>query len=240
MLNKIPVSLKIEPTLQDCLKRCLLCEGLQDEELGKIERTSHVTDLAANEVLFQQGDKADRFYLLIAGMVKLYRLSEGGQEKIMDLISPGGTFAEAVIFHGQAGFPVNAAALKDSKVLSIDAHQYLEILKNNTSVCLALLARMSQRLHWQIQEIDKLTLHSATYRLVNYLIDEIPSHMSYVQSVSIDTPKHVIASRLSISPETLSRILAKLKKQGLLETQKSHIVISDVAHAKEFLLTGKF
>ena len=237
-MQKISVSLSTEPTTRDRMKACMLFEGLSVSDLDIIERASHVHSLAADEILFQQGDVANHFYLLFAGKMKLYRLSEGGQEKIMDLIVPGATFAEAVIYNGKAGYPVHATALIPSKVFCVDARTYLEALKNNTSTCMSLLARMSQRLHWQIQEIDQLTLHSATFRLVNYLIGEIPHDQAHMQSVTVDTAKHVIASRLSISPETLSRILGKLKKQGLVETEKSQIIIPDIAKARSYLLTG--
>jgi CRP/FNR family transcriptional regulator, dissimilatory nitrate respiration regulator len=86
---------------------------------------------------------------------------------------------------------------------------------------------MSQRLHRHLNEIDSLTLHNATYRLVSYLLNEAAHSNRDQPSLQLNTPKHVVASRLSIQPETLSRILSRLSKQNLIEVRGSHIEVLD-------------
>ena len=75
------------------------------------------------------------------------------------------------------------------------------------------MAQMSRRLHWQIAEIDRLTLHNAAFRVIAYLLDQVPSTDLDSSVIHLDTPKHVIASRLSITPETLSRSFASMHKR---------------------------
>ncbi|MBE9561336.1 MAG: winged helix-turn-helix domain-containing protein [Proteobacteria bacterium] len=86
---------------------------------------------------------------------------------------------------------------------------------------------MSQRLHMWINEIDQLTLQSATYRLINYLLYQVPDgNNSY--KIEFLIPKHVIASRLSIQPETFSRILNSLNKAELIRVDARTIYIDNV------------
>ena len=191
------------------------------------------------QLVFQQGDLAEHFFLVEQGEIKLYRLSAEGQEKIIDMIRPGETFAEAVIFTSQLGYPVHAEAVRATTLLAIPARVYLEELLKSPQSCMNLLARMSRRLHQQVQEIDRLTLHSATYRLLHLLLDEIPSHQQHAERVTIRTPKHLIASRLAISPETLSRLLGKLRRQGLIENHKNEIVLLDVAEIRRYFTAGE-
>ena len=87
---------------------------------------------------------------------------------------------------------------------------------------------MSRRLHCHIAEIDRLTLHSATFRVATYLLDQLPSTQIGVSKVKLDTPKHIIAARLSITPETLSRSFAKLSREGLIKVQDNAVTLNDV------------
>jgi CRP-like cAMP-binding protein len=93
---------------------------------------------------------------------------------------------------------------------------------------------MSRRLHWYIAEIDRLTLHGATFRVVCYLLDQVPSTHLGSSKIRLATPKHAIASRLSITPETLSRSFSKLSRDGLIEVHDDAITLSDVGKLRQF------
>jgi CRP-like cAMP-binding protein len=86
-----------------------------------------------------------------------------------------------------------------------------------------------------VNQIESLTLQNATYRLVAYLLEEIPRDVRTSPEVQLTTPKGVIASRLAIQPETLSRILAKLRQGGLIEVHGNHITIRNVQALREIV-----
>ncbi len=240
-MNDIPLQTRAGETpnrVEQALRTCLLTGELPPDAFQRLLQAVRIQRFEAGRLIFQQGDLADRFYLLLTGEVKIYRLSPEGQEKIIDLIQPGQSFAEAVIFAQQLGFPVHAEAVADSELLAIPAQVYLEGLWQSPQVCMHLLARMSMRLHRQVQEIDRLTLHSASYRLLHLLLEEIPSHLQHAETVRITIPKHIMASRLAISPETLSRLLGKLRRLGLIENHKHAIVLLDVEAVRRFYLDG--
>ncbi len=220
------------------LRLNMLTGELPPDSFKRVVEATQCQEYAPGQLIFQQGDLAEHFFLVVRGEVKLYRLSLEGQEKIIDMIRPGETFAEAVIFTSQLGYPVHAEAVKATTLLAIPARVYLEELLKSPQSCMNLLARMSRRLHQQVQEIDRLTLHSATYRLLHLLLEEIPSHQQQAEKVTIRTPKHLIASRLAISPETLSRLLGKLRKQGLIENHKNEIVLLDVGEIRRYFTAG--
>jgi len=212
-----------------------LFNTLNNKQLSEILNSSHHFQLAEKSIVFQQKTPADRFYYLRKGQIKLYRLSGDGDEKIIEIINPGQTFAEAVTFMQTRLYPVNAETLKDSELISFDMNTFLDILKGSTDTCLTLLGSMCQKMHKWIDEIDSLTLHNATYRLIAYLLAKIPPGALEAPHVHLTTPKNIVASRLSIQPETFSRILSRLSKRGLIESSGQDIILNDIEGLRKIL-----
>lgn len=217
--------MQLDTTLLDSMKVCPLFQDLTEKDFSDVVEYTSSCDLDTDDMLFRQQDTAKDFFLLVSGKIKLGLLSFEGTEKVVDIINPGTTFAEAIIFNGTPGYPVNATALVKSKVLKIKATAYIKILERSPKTCFKVMASLSFRLHNLIAEIDRLSLHNATYRLISFLLEDIPPEMTDRSEVQLSIPKHVVASRISVTPETLSRTLKRLYQEGLLEVHDSHIVL---------------
>jgi CRP-like cAMP-binding protein len=215
------------------LRRNYLFAGLGDDELKIVTDSLQEIRLDEGRTLFEHGQPADRFFMVIEGQIKLYRLSEEGDEKVIEIVRPGETFAEAVMFMSGKFFPVNANALAKSRLLAIPSAVFKELLRKSPDSCFRLMADMSQRLHKRLNEIDSLTLHNATYRLVGYLLRELPEDVLQSPEIVLTTPKHVIASQLSIKPETFSRILMRLSRDGLIVVRGNSIVLEDLERLRK-------
>jgi len=212
----------------DELRRAYLFSELDGAQLAEAMREMRLIELDKGERLFEQGDPARRFFVVRRGLIKLYRLSPEGHEKIIELIAPGQSFAEALMFMAANGYPVHAEAVEITELFSFDNEVYKALLRDSVESCFRLMAGMSMRLHKQINEIDRLTLHNATYRLVAYLLQELPEDVVASPDVQLTTAKSVIASRLSIQPETFSRILARLSRDGLIEVEGNRVLLRDI------------
>lgn len=213
------------------LGRHYLFSALSSEDLDRVAATAEVHRLGKGDVLFQQGEKARRFFLVRSGQIKLYRLSPAGQEKVVDIMGPGRSFAEAVMFMQGGAYPVYAEALGDAEVISVDNEAFRETLRHSFDTCSRMMAAMSAHLHELVSEVEGLCLHNATFRVVSYLLQDAQT----AQAVHLDLPKHVLAGRLSIKPETLSRILANLREEGLIEVRGQEIVLLDHAALRAHL-----
>ena len=218
------VSMKLNEHRLALLKRTPLLNALSPDQLQALLATSTVSDLAEGEFLFQQGQRLEQIFICTEGFIKLFRLTPNGDEKILEIISAGNSFAEAVLFLGGQQYPVHAVALKPAQVVGIHAEQYQQILRASVDVCFHLMGLMSKRMHWLLTEVDRLTLHNATFRLLTWLL-EAPTYST--NTVLLDVPKHVLASRLSIKPETLSRILKRLSEQQLIRVEEQMIELLD-------------
>jgi len=219
------------------LQKIYLFSAMSDAELAKIEQATRVVTLQPGEGLFHFRDPCTHFYYLRRGAVKLYRLSPEGYEKVIEIVHSGETFAEAVTFmEREEGYPVTATAVQHSELLQVDSESFISILKQSSSSCFRLMAVMSQRLRGQVNEIDRLTLHSATFRLVTYLLEEIKNRPHPGNEIRLTAPKSVLASRLGIQPETFSRILGRLSNKELIDVQRQSIRITDLDGLREQLL----
>lgn len=211
------------------LRKAYLFSEMPDEQLRALIKTMQEIELPAGAILFTHGQPAEHFFFLQDGLVKLYRVSPEGDEKVIEIARPGQTFAEAVMFMGNKGrYPVSAQAIHASHLFAFPQMPFRELLAESTDACFAMLASLSRRLHMLVNQIESLTLQKATYRLVAYLLDQIPRGVQESPEVVLTTPKSVIAARLAIQPETLSRILAKLRQGDLIAVQGNHIIVRDV------------
>ncbi len=210
----------------DDLRRAPLLSRLAPEQLERVSRQAVRIRLDAEQLLFSQGDSATRFYLLLTGQMRLFRLSPEGAEKVIEIVSPGQTFAEALMFLNAPRYPVCASALAPSELIAIDARDFAGMLRESVDTCFLLLGALSQRLRGLIGEIDDLTLHTATSRVARYLAAKMPPDG---RTLELDVRKGVLASRLSVQPETFSRVIKSLSGQGVIRIQGNQITILDPA-----------
>ena len=213
---------------EELLHQIPLFQALNNKQLSDVLKLARTHSLPTKTNLFEKDTPAKRFYLLVSGQVKLFCLSEEGDEKVVEIINPSQTFAEAVMFMPKHVYPVSAESLKASELYSFDMKQFLDMLEDSTETCFRLLGIMGRHLHSTINDINNLSLHNATYRLVVYLLEQLPEGAVALSDIHLDAAKVIIASRLSIKPETFSRILLRLSKQGLIEVHGNDITLLDV------------
>jgi CRP-like cAMP-binding protein len=201
------------PDLATTLRIAAIFSRFTDEQLQAIARHSRRVQLAAGEVLFQHGARADALFLLVTGQLKLFRVSPGGQEVIIEVLEAGATFGETRAFLDDPHYHVSCAALVDSEVVVVDRGAFLAALRESVDSCLLMLRKLSIRAEHLVDEIDHLALQSSTCRVAGYLLAQLPAGRD---EVVLKVAKGVMASRLAIRAETLSRILKQLSDEGIV------------------------
>ena len=193
-----------------------LFAGLAPPHLQRVMTSAHVVDAESGEVLFDRGQPAKHFYLVLEGQVNLVLYSKAGEEKIVDILGPGQSFAEAVMFMSGPMYPVSAVAAGACRIARFSSVEYVSLLRESPETCLRMLGHLSQRLHMRIREIEYLTLDSATHRLVRLIEGRVPTDNDGPHEIQLQESRQEIASRLSMKPETLSRILRNLADAGVI------------------------
>ncbi len=214
--------------IQEQFRQHHLFAMLDDAQFDRVLSATQSIALAEDEHLFHFGDQAQYFYLLRTGQIQLYRLSPGGEEKVIEIVQPGQTFAEAVMFFNGHSYPVSAKAVLNSALWGIDMAAFLSLLRESNALCLRLLGGLSRRLHGAIQDIDQLTLQNANMRVIQLLLQSAPDRSASQYSLEWETPKQILASRLSVRPETFSRILQQLSRKGLISVHGKMVEVLSV------------
>ena len=207
--------------------------GLDEARIRRLLDQAVVRSFARNTVLFLQDEPATRFYVILDGWVRLYRQTIEGQESTIAVYTRGDSFAEAAIL--QSGvFPVTAVVVDDAKLLFIEAEPFLRHLRADPKLCLNMMASMSIHLRRLVQQVEQLTVRSSTERLGDFLLRLAPAGAARETVIRLPWDKALIAARLGMQPETLSRALARLRPLGI-ETRGSRVTIHDLAALRRFV-----
>ena len=168
------------------------------------------------QVIFSEGDDGNGFYVVASGRVKVFKLSHEGKEQILHILGTGEPFGEVPVFAGEH-FPAHAEAMEETRVLFFPRAAFVELIKKNPSLALNMLAMLSRRLRRFSSLIEDLSLKEVPGRLSAYLL-YLSETKSQSINLTLDISKAQLASLLGTIPETLSRILARMSTEELIES----------------------
>lgn len=199
--------------------------ALTRPELATLLDQAQAVAYADTGLLFSQGDDADRFFVVLEGRVNLFALTETGDQSVIEVFDPIATFAEAAMF-SSGKFPLNCEVVAGSRLVNVPAAPFLRRLSGNRPLAFHLLSGLSR---WQmrlIHEITELKSKSPSQRLASFLLALAKDHQGSAH-IRLPITKQVLASRIGIAPESLSRALARLKAAGV-ESHGRDVVLTDL------------
>ena len=198
-------------------------------ELDRIAAGTLAVHAAKGETIVHTGDPCTGFHVVVYGQVKLGFASPQGVEKVVEIIRPGQTFGEALMFLDKP-YIVYAQALADSMLLHVSKQTVLDELARDPLFARRMLSGLSRRLHGLVRDVEAYTLRSGAERVIGYLLAEMPELPGEDGGAEVNlTPgKSVIASRLNMTPEHFSRILHELAESGLIEVSGRTVRVIDL------------
>jgi CRP-like cAMP-binding protein len=212
-----------------------LFRELAPSELEAIAAGTTTLHVPRGEIIFNRGDPCVGFHLVVYGQVKLAFISADGTEKVVEIIAPGHSFGEALMFV-EKPYVVMAQALADSMLLHVSKSVVFAGIERDPKFARKMLAGLSQRLHGLISDVEAYSLQSGTQRVIGYLLrqDAQESETSERYVVSLPTSKSIAASRLNVTPEHFSRILHDLVEAGLIAVEGRNVTIVDAGRLKSY------
>ncbi|WP_020558584.1 Crp/Fnr family transcriptional regulator [Thiofilum flexile] len=215
----------------ELLRVAPLLNSLSDADLAPIAAASRLMSLKMGQLLFREGDPSQHFFLVTKGSMRLYRLTPEGKEKVIEIISPGQTFAEAVALLSKP-YPVYASALESTELIAIPSQILRDQVQVNHELAFKMLASLSLRIHGFLNDIHTLSLATAQQKVAGYLLAFL-EQATDEQTIRLPATKAMIASRLGLQPETFSRVLSKMKEQGVIQEDKNQILILSSSALKQ-------
>jgi len=218
-----------EIKLEAFLANLPLFRGLGTDALARLAAGATRLRLARGEALFSEGDRPEGFYAVVYGEIQLSR----GAGRLVDVIGPGKTFGEPVMFLAKP-YLVSASALKDSLVVKVSKDAVVAEIDRNPRFAHRVIASLARRSEVLVREIDSYALGSAAERLIAYLLRREPPDASGPRDLTLPMAKRALASRLNLSAEHLSRILGELSAKGLLEVRGRRLHVPDLARLRAY------
>jgi CRP-like cAMP-binding protein len=229
-----PVS-RTKITTQAFLSRLPLFEELASDEIDRIAAGTTELHVPRGEIVVNRGDPCVGFHLVVYGQVKLAFLSAQGGEKVVEIVTPGFSFGEALMFMGKP-YIVMAQTLADSLLLHVSKKVVFDEIDRDPTFARKMLAGLSRRLHGLISDVESYSMQSGTERVIGYLLrqDEQSAQSNDPYVLTLPTSKAVVASRLNVTPEHFSRILHDLGERGLIAVEGREIRIVDAAKLRAY------
>jgi len=202
------------------IKQCHLFHGVNDEDLPLLMSVVRLRKCGKGELLFEDGTAAKGFYVVASGKVKVYKLSPDGRERILHVIQPGCSFAEAAIF-ADGCYPAFAETINISELLFFPKDAFLDLLHQHSQLAINMIAGLSRYLRLFTEQIEDLTFRDVPARLARYLLN------FGERIVVLPVSKSQLASNLGTTSETLSRTFRKLDDDEVIRVKGKQIDILD-------------
>jgi CRP/FNR family transcriptional regulator len=197
-----------------CMNRLPLFQEIPEEIQRKLAGSASREVFLKDSLLFTEGDEIQSIYILRRGQVKLCRYHPDGREYILDILKAGNSIWESLFLH-DATYPYSAVCLNEVSVCRIRKKDFMEILSDDREVLFYLISVLSQRLQDAKEHALLLSIHDADVRLAGFLLDRERRWSENEIHMRLED----IASSVNLRVETVSRILRRFEKEGILSRE---------------------
>lgn len=212
-----------------------LFAGLRPETVSGLLQGSAPRTRSKGQMLFEQGDPARAFYIVLDGWVKVFRPSIVGDEAVFGVFTSGETFGEAAMFI-QGRYPAAAQVVEEARMIAVHAEVFRKRVLDEPNLAFQMLAAMSRHLHSLVNQVEQLQTRSSAQRLAQFLVSLAPVSVG-AAVVGLPYDKSLIAHRLGMKPESLSRAFVRLRSQGVT-TDGNRVIVNDIGQLREYGETG--
>lgn len=210
------------PDIEAIASTAAILSGLPPELRARVLASAQTRRVDTGETIFIQGEPAASVYIVIDGWVKLYRMAPSGTEAVIGILTRGRSFGEAVALR-EMPYPVSAEAITDAMLLRIDAGKLRQQMRDDPQLAISMLAATFVHLQQLVMQVEQLKARSGVQRVAEFLANLATCSEGPCQVV-LPYNKALIAGRLGMKPESLSRAFARLREHGVrMEASTAHI-----------------
>ena len=222
----------MKPELIALARRLLILAAAPENVARTVLDSARLRSFSRGETVFLQGERASAIYIVAEGWVKLYRIAPSGAEAVVGVFTKGSSFGEAVAFRHDT-YPVAAEAVTDCALIRIEADVFLRQIRENPEVAISILSATFVHLHGLVAQVEALKAQTGAQRVAEFLL-ELATCPDGACEVTLPYDKVLIAGRLGMKPESLSRAFARLKDQGVtIKQNTAHI--EDLAILRDYV-----
>lgn len=194
-----------------------LMRGVGEVSLAALMTEACLYCFEDGERIFSQGGAADYWYLVIEGRIDTLREGYDGECRVVQLVESGQLLAPIVMFMPNRIYPVSARASGNTLLCRFRRQQLHALCRAESDIALRVLEIAGRALCNRIDDVENLSSRNGPQRLAAYL-DELFSDQG--KQIELPLSHRELAAKLGLRPETLSRLLSKMKSQGVLKGKR--------------------
>ncbi|MBL4750483.1 MAG: Crp/Fnr family transcriptional regulator [Amylibacter sp.] len=221
------------PEYEKIARGSLLMTGMLDHVSKALLASAHRREFDRGATIFLQGEQSTAIYIVASGWVKLYRTTTNGHEAVVGVFTKGNSFGEAVALRSDT-YPVCAEAATNCSLIRIEAVTLLNIIHESPEAAIAILSATFAHLHSLVAQVEQLKAQTGAQRVAEFLLDLVTCDENSC-IVKLPFEKVLIAARLGLKPESLSRSFSKLRKQGV-SVKKNTALIGDINKLRSYVM----
>ena len=218
------------------LKKVDLFSHLEESELIVLVRLAEFQEYKQGEIIFFEGEPGEAMYVIEKGKVKILKDNLEGKEQILNVVEKGDVFAEVVIFDDRP-YPATAQTVEDSLIAAIKKESFDQMLYLNPQIAVKMMKLMGKRLREAQGKIADLALKNTDKRVLSTICKLARKHGRELSDnkvkIELSLTHQQLANMVGCSRETVSRILSKFKKKGLIDFDKSYIIVNNLGQLEE-------
>ncbi len=222
------------------LARCPLFDRLAPDALAHLAGVCRTMKRKKDETVIREGDATEGFFVVLEGLIRVYKIAPDGRERTLHLVRPPHSFAEAALFHA-GGYPAFASALEDARLILVPRDAFMRLLREQPESSVRMFESLSMWMHRLLDQLENETFLNARAKLASFILRELrrlPAQGGLAH-IRLGQAKKEIASQLGMAPETFSRAQADLETNGLITVSGRSIEVVDPAALEAVILGGE-
>lgn len=209
----------LNPSLHDSstsLDKVGIFSHLTPKQRKQIEEIGIIRHYNENEIVFYEGDQSDYFHFLIDGEVSIFKSTASAETILIHRFRAPSLIAEVATLK-QIPYPASCEVLHSAVILKISRDPFLNLLQNDPSLSIALISSLTQKISALERSLQRHSAPNAMAKVARIIRED---HHMFTRLKGIE-----IARMIGITPETLSRMIKKLKSEGIITMSKSDGII---------------
>jgi len=214
------------------LRKTRLFAHLSKDEATQIAESAKTRTYEKGTQLFEEGEDAQHFFAVLSGWIKIFRPTAQGEQAVLGVLGPGETFAEAAIVLGRR-YPASAETIEAGRLCLFEREIFEPLIARYPRLGLGMLEAVSHQLHQMTMQVEQLKTRNGEQRLISFLLTLCGCDRGPCR-ITLPYDKAVVAARLGMRPESLSRHLAQLALVGVTVEGQS-VAIGEVGALTDYL-----
>jgi CRP/FNR family transcriptional regulator, cyclic AMP receptor protein len=212
----------------DLIRKIPLFSTLTDEEFAPLQHIFVLRAYNRNQVIFLEEETGNYMYLVLSGKVKVTKSGAGGKETILAIHRTGDFFGEMSLLDGKTS-PATVSAMEDSKIISVSGADFHKYLMHNEKVLLQIIHVLCARLRqvWQTQSLSSSTADAKIRMGLYQLAKRHGIQDAHGTIIDLKITHQELAEMVGTSRETVTRVLARLRDEGVIEVEQRRITLLD-------------